>query len=95
MKPLYRTRKGVLYHGNSENILDSKYFNKLRKKINLILTSPPFPLIKKKKYGNLKGNKYIEWLSNFGPIFKELLTKPKAQIQSYNQQHYILSAQQE
>ena len=28
---------------------------------------------KKKAYGNLTGQQYIEWLSDFGPIFKELL----------------------
>lgn len=74
-KPLYRTTKGVLYLGDSEQILDSKYFGALKGRINLIFTSPPFPLNKKKAYGNLKGNEYIEWLSNFGPIFREMLAE--------------------
>jgi len=74
MIALYRTPKGVFYLGNSENILKSKYFRKLRNKINLIFTSPPFQLIKKKAYGNYSGTEYVKWLSQFGIIFNELLT---------------------
>jgi len=73
MKALYRTPKGVVYSGNSEKILEANVFKKLKKKVNLIFTSPPFPLNKKKSYGNYTGAKYIDWLSKFGPIFKELL----------------------
>jgi len=73
MKALYRTTKGVLYLGDSEKMLEYNNIAKLKGKINLILTSPPFPLNKKKAYGNLKGDEYIEWLAEFGPIFKELL----------------------
>lgn len=73
LQPLYETELGVLYLGDSELILDSKYFKDLKGKVNLIFTSPPFPLNKKKAYGNLKGDEYLEWLGNFGPIFSELL----------------------
>jgi hypothetical protein len=38
------------------------------------MTSPPFPLNKKKSYGNFAGDKYKQWLSAFAPIFSELLT---------------------
>jgi site-specific DNA-methyltransferase (cytosine-N4-specific) len=73
MRALYRTKNGTLYLGDSEHLFESTAFHKLRKKCNLIFTSPPFPLNKKKAYGNLTGEKYIEWLANFGPIFNELL----------------------
>ncbi len=74
LQPLYRTTLGTLYHGDSTTLLKSKYFKQLKGKINLIFTSPPFPLNKKKAYGNLTGDKYLEWLGNFGPIFSELLS---------------------
>ncbi len=73
LKPIYRTKLGVLYEGDSSLLLESSYFKPLKNKVNLIFTSPPFPLNKKKAYGNLTGQQYIEWLSDFGPIFKELL----------------------
>jgi len=73
MKPLYRTKKGVLYFGDSRELFDANGFKKLRKKVNLIFTSPPFPLNKKKSYGNLTGDNYVEWLASFASIFKELL----------------------
>ena len=75
MKPLYRTKKGTLYIGDSSQILKSKYFKNLIGKINLIFTSPPFALNEKKAYGNLTGEEYIKWLSDFGPIFRNLLAE--------------------
>lgn len=71
--PMYRTRNGVLYLGPSEEILKSKWFTPLHNKVNLILTSPPFPLKKKKAYGNLNGEEYIEWLSSYAELFNNLL----------------------
>jgi site-specific DNA-methyltransferase (cytosine-N4-specific) len=63
LKQEYRTKYGKCYHGKIEDILKAKAFQKYKGKINLIFTSPPFPLNRKKKYGNLNGNEYIEWLS--------------------------------
>ncbi len=73
MKPLYRTRRGVLYNGASEDILEAKWFKPLEHKINLIFTSPPFPLNRRKAYGNLKGKDYIDWLADFAYIFKQMM----------------------
>lgn len=73
--PLYRTKKGIFYLGKSEDILNSKWFKPYFHKINLIFTSPPFPLKKKKPYGNLNGEAYINWLSDYSSIFNQLLTK--------------------
>ncbi len=73
--PLYRTKSGVLYFGPSEKILESKWFKPLHNKVNLIFTSPPFPLKKKKEYGNFNGDRYIEWISNYAEIFNKLLAK--------------------
>jgi DNA methylase len=44
-----------------------------RGKINLIFTSPPFPLNEKKAYGNFKGEAYLDWISRAAKVFLELL----------------------
>ena len=41
--------------------------------INLILTSPPYPLVKQKDYGNPVGNQYLEWLSDLAGGWRKLL----------------------
>jgi len=69
----YETGKGRLYIGNSDELLNDDYFNKYKGKIKLIFTSPPFPLNRKKKYGNLSGDEYIEWLCGFAKTFGELI----------------------
>lgn len=75
LQPLYNTKFGTCYVGDSSTILEDLHFASLLGKINLIFTSPPFPLARKKKYGNLNGQAYIEWLGAFGPIFKDLLAE--------------------
>jgi len=42
--------------------------------VQLVLTSPPFPLKTKKRYGNLQGQQYIDWLASFAGRLKGLLT---------------------
>jgi hypothetical protein len=69
-----RTKSGRYYVGESETILDSRTFRNMRGKVQLILTSPPFPLNEKKSYGNMTGDKYLEWFANLAPIFSEMLT---------------------
>ena len=75
MQLAYSTNFGSSYIGNSENLLETPEFSNLLHKVNLIFTSPPFPLTRQKSYGNLNGNYYIEWLSNFAPIFSKLLAE--------------------
>ncbi|MBK8207228.1 MAG: site-specific DNA-methyltransferase [Planctomycetes bacterium] len=41
--------------------------------MNLVFTSPPFPLIRKKKYGNRVGEDYLSWLRDLAPKLTELL----------------------
>lgn len=70
--PEYRTKYGKMFHGFCEDILAAS-LTKLKGKIDLIFTSPPFPLNRKKKYGNLQGEEYITWLASLAPIFSEYL----------------------
>jgi len=76
----YRTELGVCVQGNAEDFLQApKIAKHLERKVDLIFTSPPFPLNRKKKYGNLQGDEYVRWLAAFGAIFKSLL-KPTGSI---------------
>lgn len=75
MKIAYRTDRGVFYNGQIEKVLTSKKTDKYRNKVNLILTSPPFPLNRKKKYGNLQGDDYLNWLSELSVLFRDFLTE--------------------
>lgn len=74
MKIAYKTDIGTFYHGKAEEVLTSKGFKKFNNKINLIFTSPPFPLNRKKKYGNLKGEEYINWFAEFALLLKHYLS---------------------
>lgn len=47
MKPLYRTQRGVLYHGASEDILEAKWFKPLPE---IITRQAPFALASNKHY---------------------------------------------
>jgi len=71
----YKSQKGKLVVGDSIKLLKDKRRTQIRGKTNLIITSPPFPLNNKKKYGNEKGKEYLEWFTNLAPIFSELLTE--------------------
>lgn len=73
MRVVYKTKLGIFYKGKIEEALESSKFNKYKGKVSLIFTSPPFPLNRKKKYGNLQGEEYVEWLSNLAVSFKDLL----------------------
>lgn len=62
-----------MYEGCCEDILGRLPLIKLKGKINLIFTSPPFPLNRKKKYGNLQGEEYVAWLSSLATTFRSYL----------------------
>jgi len=69
----YSTANGVMLRGLAEDLLRRPELKPLLGRVQLIFTSPPFPLHRKKKYGNLQGEAYIEWLAAFAPLFKALL----------------------
>lgn len=62
-----------MLHGKSDEILADGSLARFEGKVNLIFTSPPFPLNRKKRYGNETGEAYIKWLCAFGPLFKKML----------------------
>ena len=74
MKPAYKTSWGTMYQGDCEAALKSYPITLRKGKVQLILTSPPFPLNRKKKYGNRTGEEYMNWLKDLAPLFREYLT---------------------
>lgn len=59
--PLYTTDYGAAYVGDSLLLLDKLETDS----IDLVLTSPPFALQRKKTYGNVEQDDYVEWLLEF------------------------------
>lgn len=70
LQPYYTQQYGSAYLGDSleliKHLKDSS--------INLILTSPPFALTRKKEYGNESAEKYVNWFLPFAYQFKRVLT---------------------
>jgi len=80
LKPFYKTsRLGRLYFGKCEEVLTRSPLTRYKGKVQLIFTSPPFPLNRKKKYGNEQGEAFVKWLSDFAPLFASYL-KPRGSI---------------
>ncbi|MGV8986064.1 MAG: DNA-methyltransferase [Cypionkella sp.] len=71
---IYETTLGKMFQGTIEDALEHEAFLALKGKINLIVTSPPFPLVRKKKYGNETGEAYLQWLEALASPLAELLT---------------------
>jgi len=71
----YQTNKGKIIEGNSIELLSDQMKKELQGKVNLIITSPPFPLNNKKQYGNEKGEEYLKWFIDMAPIFSDLLAE--------------------
>lgn len=72
--PIYETKLGAMYCGDSAKLLRLDSISKLHRKAQLAFTSPPFPLNTKKRYGNLVGEEYIEWFAAFAPLLKKFIT---------------------
>jgi site-specific DNA-methyltransferase (cytosine-N4-specific) len=75
----YSTKLGKLVHAAAESALTSRTLQKYRGRVDLIFTSPPFPLNRKKRYGNHNGQEYINWLASFAPLLRSFL-KPRGSI---------------
>ena len=79
MRLAFKTETGRSYHGKIEDFFRLDKFKKYHGRINLIFFSPPFPLNRKKKYGNFTGEEYLEWFSGLAEKFSKYLT-PKGSI---------------
>jgi site-specific DNA-methyltransferase (cytosine-N4-specific) len=66
---LFRTPHGDALVGDSTNVLASME----PESVDLVVTSPPFALLREKEYGNLDQTAYVEWLCGFAPLVKRVL----------------------
>jgi len=64
-EPHYTTERGAAFCANSLEFLASVPASS----VNLVLTSPPFALRRKKSYGNVSAAMYVDW---FMPFAKEI-----------------------
>ncbi len=69
---IYSTQYGTMYTGDCHEVLSGK-MNDLKGKVNLIFTSPPFPLNRAKKYGNMTGEEYLNWIADLATFLKDFL----------------------
>lgn len=74
VKSAFATRLGRAYQGTLEEFLASPQGAQFSGQVDLILTSPPFPLRAKKSYGNLQGDEYVEWISDLMASASRLLS---------------------
>lgn len=73
--PVYETELGAAFFGDSRSVLKTKRLQRHAGDVQLVFTSPPFPLNTKKKYGNLQGEEYLEWFAEFAPILRDMVKK--------------------
>lgn len=67
----FSTPRGKMYLGDSLNYLKSLPDNS----VNLIMTSPPFGLVRKKEYGNVDADKYLDWFKPFATEFHRIMAQ--------------------
>jgi DNA modification methylase len=67
--PLYETCCGKAYLGDAFQLLGCLS----DQSIDLVLTSPPFALQRKKEYGNRDQDEYVDWLLSFAKGIKRVL----------------------
>ncbi len=66
---IYKTRSGTAVLAMAEDYLEKME----EESVDLVMTSPPFALQRKKTYGNLDQKEYVDWLISFGPLVKRVL----------------------
>jgi site-specific DNA-methyltransferase (cytosine-N4-specific) len=77
MKSLYETKLGKAYLGDALGVMQDLP----DESVNLVVTSPPFPLTfqKKKPYGSVRIDEYVSWFLPMADQFKRLL-KPDGSL---------------
>ena len=70
LNPFMTTKFGEIYWGDSRAYLFSEAEPN---SVDLIMTSPPFGLVRKKSYGNEDADRYCEWFRSFAAGFMRAL----------------------
>ena len=68
-KSFHETSLGRIVHGDSREVLATHD----DESVQLIMTSPPFGLVRKKDYGNVGANDYVDWFKPFAAEFHRVL----------------------
>jgi site-specific DNA-methyltransferase (cytosine-N4-specific) len=66
---LYETPHGRALVGRAQDALAALPAGS----VDLVMTSPPFALLREKEYGNLDEDRYVDWLVSFGPQVRRVL----------------------
>lgn len=67
---MIRTDLGVAYWADTVDLLRDFVSDA---SVDLIVTSPPFGLVRKKDYGNADADEYVDWFRPFADQFKRVL----------------------
>jgi site-specific DNA-methyltransferase (cytosine-N4-specific) len=70
-EPYFTTEYGKAFLGDSSEMMAELP----DESVNLVVTSPPFALTRKKAYGNAEDDGYVEWFMPFARQIKRLITK--------------------
>lgn len=70
LRPFLKTGHGEILWGDSRSYLFSKAEEN---SVDLIMTSPPFGLVRKKSYGNEDADRYCDWFRPFAEGFHRVL----------------------
>ena len=70
LRTFLKTRYGQIFWGDSRSYL----FGKAKEhSVDLVVTSPPFGLVRKKSYGNEDADRYCDWFRPFAEGFRRVL----------------------
>ncbi|ECR1917074.1 TPA: site-specific DNA-methyltransferase [Salmonella enterica] len=65
----HKTDLGKIFLGDSLDVMSTLPDSS----VDLIMTSPPFGLVRKKEYGNVHSDDYLDWFKSFAIQFKRIL----------------------
>jgi site-specific DNA-methyltransferase (cytosine-N4-specific) len=69
--PAFTTAHGEMYEGDSLEVM--RGLIAAGRRVKLIMTSPPFALLRQKAYGNEEADHYINWFMEFAELYKKVL----------------------
>jgi site-specific DNA-methyltransferase (cytosine-N4-specific) len=65
----HATKRGKIYHADSLDVMRAMK----PESVDLVMTSPPFGLTRKKEYGNAREEEYLTWFRAFAKEFHRIL----------------------
>ncbi len=65
----HKTKHGKILLGDSLDVLEGMK----AESVDLVMTSPPFGLVRKKEYGNADAHEYLDWFRPFAGQFRRVL----------------------